>query len=277
MVSDTNFLYFNIYGGPLQKVAHADTVVTTALPQDPGANDRYEVQMDQDGFLYWSNGSWGGGDPGEIRKSSLSTQQDVWTAAGLNGARNLQIVNGYVYFVNDWQEVRRITLSGTGSETLYRASTNTIYAMVVAPDGDIFFGQCPECPFTHRSVVSVLPAGDSIPVDITTRDGGTVDHMQISQDKVYVVDRELIYSIDLADASVSQLVNLVSGTTFSFSVDDKGMYWVMAFPDFGIFASYLDGSHITNVGTGPNVRKQGNLIYWYNFDRVLRKRTLAHS
>jgi hypothetical protein len=61
---------------------------------------------------------------------------------------------------------------------------------------------------------------------------------------------------------------------WGFSVDEDGIYWATS--GNGIFACYLDGSHVTPIANGTNFLKQGGVLYWYNNDRVLRKMTLSH-
>ena len=288
LASDGESLYFNMYNGPLSKTPLAGGSVSVSLGQPATFDDRYEIQFDGSGSIYWTNGLFGGGNPGRIVQTSLASQADEWTVSNLNGPANLAIAAGSLYFFNSYpaHEIRRVSLDSKIQQTVY-TSGDTLTALTVAPNGDLYFGRWPNQG--TRWFVSFLASGQTTPVDLAYFDGKGIDHTRLLNDLLYVDSHALrqfdtaeIYSVNLSNHAVSDVASPGLYGTIStqpqpwgFSVDNDGMYWATS--DYHIFACYLDGSHVTLVAYGTNFLKQGNSIYWYNNDRVLRRMTLSHS
>jgi hypothetical protein len=282
LVSDAGYLYFNIYEGPLDKVPLTGGSPTIALKQLATFEDRYEIQFDGSGSIYWSNGLSGGGNPGRIARTLLASQVDEWTVSNLNGPMNLAIAAGYLYFINSFpgHEIRRVSLDGKVQQTVY-ASPDTLTALTVAPNGNLYFGRWPNSQGV-RWFVSFLAAAETTPIDLAYFDGKSIDHIRLLNDLLYVVNRDEIYSVNLANRSVSHLASpglygaiTTAAPAWGFSVDQDGMYWETG--DHRIFASYLDGSHVALLATeSTNFLKDVGVMYWYKNDRVLRRMTLSH-
>lgn len=283
LVSDADYLYFNIYEGPLDKVPLTGGSPAIALEHLATFDDRYEIQFDGSGSIYWSNGLSGGGNPGRIARTSLASQVDEWSVSNLNGPRNLAIAGGYLYFMNIFpsHEIRRISLDGTVQQSVY-ASSDTLTGLTVAPNGDLYFARWPNSGL--RWFVSFLGAGQTTPVDLAYLDGRGIDHTRLLNGLLYMDSHSIlpgfgeIYSVQLSNQAVSDLGPLGDAISadpqaWGFSVDQDGIYWASS---GAIFAGYLDGSHVTPVAIGTNFLKQGGVLYWYNNDRVLRKMTLSH-
>lgn len=288
LASDGAFLYFNIYNGPLNKTPLAGGPLSVALGQPATFDNRYEVQFDGSGSIYWTNGLFGGGNPGRIIQTSLASQVDEWTVSSLNGPASLAIVAGYLYFFNSYPaaEIRRVSLDGKVQQTVY-TSTDTLTGLTVAPNGDLYFGRWPNQG--SRWFISFLASGQTTPVDLAYVDGKGIEHTRLLDGVLYVVTHALrqfdtaeIYSVNLSNQAISDLVSpgkygaiSTQPQPWGFSVDNDGMYWATS--SYQIFACYLDGSHVTLVAYGTNFLKQGTSMYWYNNDRVLRRMTLSHS
>ncbi|NIR45445.1 MAG: hypothetical protein GWN99_13645 [Gemmatimonadetes bacterium] len=276
VASTDDFFFLNIYGGPLMRVSHSGTQLEEVLPFHTTAFDRYELVLGGNNDVYWSNGLIGGGEPGEIRRSSLDAAVgDLWTLAGLQDPANLQIVNGFLYFTSDLQAIGRVDLNGTSFDTLHLTSTKTMAAMAVSPQGDLYFAHCPGCPTTRETKVEMLSAAGGAPVELNHRLGPATLAMRIRGNTLYVLDEDLVYSMPIGGGPITEIVELQLGDALDFvDVSEIGIFWVSSFPAFGIRVATLDGSVIENIGNGFPVHRSGALIYWFNKDRTLRRRTV---
>ncbi|MBI5550592.1 MAG: hypothetical protein HY911_03730 [Desulfobacterales bacterium] len=275
MACDSTNLFFSIDGGALMQVAHTDTIVGEALPQEPYMRNRYEMKLDDQRAIYWSNGLSGAGNPGEIIKTALDTQQQLWSIGDLNGPERLQMVNGQIYFIDDLQEVMRISLSGLDRETIYSSESRNLCALAVSPEGDLFLGSYSNENDTPQSVISRIPVGGGPPIEISRPNSHRIVQILIQGNFLFVVDTHLIYSLDTLDGTIVELVNGDPLDPYApFFVDEDGIYWVGS--DNQTYAAYLDGSNLITVGEGTFFCKCGSLMYWYNRAGVLMRRTLAH-
>jgi hypothetical protein len=267
LASDGESLYFNMYNGPLNKTPLAGGPLSVALGQPATFDNRYEIQFDGSGSIYWTNGLFGGGNPGRIIQTSLASQLDEWTVSNLNGPASLAVAAGYLYFFNSYpaHEIRRVSLDGNVQETVY-ASADTLTGLTVAPNGDLYFGRWPNQ--AARWFVSFLASGQTTPVDLAYFDGKGIDHTRLLNDVLYVdspalrqFDTAEIYSVNLSNHAISDVASpglygaiSTQSQPWGFSVDNDGMYWATS--GYQIFACYLDGSHVTLVAYGTNFLKR---------------------
>src|SRR5262249_28515331 len=148
-------------------------------------------------------GLGGGGNPGEIHKTSLSQQRDVWRATGLNGPNHLAFGAGYIFSI-DWGSVEvnsiieRVSPDGTMVVTVYDPGNNDpIMALTADPSsGDIFF-----TTFRRQTTLSVLRFGQTAPSTLMTF-SSNIDTLTFFANQVYVGARPSIYRVNASDGTM---------------------------------------------------------------------------
>ena len=280
MMSDSNSLYFNVYSGPLEKVSHSGSSITTVLPQHTSHYDRYDMCL-ANGYLFWHNGLMGGGDPGKIYKTLLSSGADIWVKEGFNDPKELQMVGDYLYFLNYQEHIIRVSLDGTSVDTLLTDTNRTITALAVSDNGDICCAYL-DNDDSGRRVVAKLVLGLTQPVKLADRGNRMTIRMIVHDNVLYGVEGKdystgetpWVFSIDLETSDVHELVNLSAGNLDDLIVDGDGVFWEYGYPSHTIMAATHSGADVTTIGWGYLFHKHDSILYWANHDRVLRKRTI---